>query len=153
MKLIIAAIGKSRPGPLKVLTNEYCARAAKLSGQFGFKGPTLVEKTGPNIAAEATALLSVGPVGAVNVALDETGENLDTVSLMRKIVSLREQNIPALVFHIGGADGHGQELLGVCGKKISFGAATWPHMLVRVMLAEQLYRVMTALAGHPYHRE
>ena len=92
----------------------------------------------------------------VQLTLDERGENIDTGRFAAQISKWRDQAVASTVFVIGGADGLSPEL-GANGKfkgklKLAFGAATWPHQMVRVMLLEQLYRAATILAAHPYHR-
>ncbi len=87
------------------------------------------------------------------VALDETGEQIGSVALARLLEGWRDQGIREARFLIGAADGLSAEERGSADKLLSFGATTWPHLLVRAMLAEQLYRATTIVAGHPYHRE
>jgi 23S rRNA (pseudouridine1915-N3)-methyltransferase len=86
------------------------------------------------------------------VALDERGEALDSHRFAARVAEWRAANPPALVFVIGGADGLAPTLRDKATMRLSFGAATWPHQLVRIMLLEQLYRAATILSGHPYHR-
>ena len=86
------------------------------------------------------------------IALDETGKNISSREFADLLARLRDQAAGGAAFLIGGADGHSDEIKSRMVQTLSFGAATWPHMLARVMLAEQLYRTMTILSGHPYHR-
>jgi 23S rRNA (pseudouridine1915-N3)-methyltransferase len=88
----------------------------------------------------------------VVVVFDSAGENIDSPGLAALLKKCREENRAALCFVIGGADGITQSLRGRARHVLAFGAATWPHQLVRIMLLEQLYRAGTILAGHPYHR-
>jgi 23S rRNA (pseudouridine1915-N3)-methyltransferase len=88
----------------------------------------------------------------VLVTLDERGENIDSQNLALRLSRWRDQSIQNTVFVIGGSDGLSPELGGKQACRIAFGAATWPHQMVRVMLLEQLYRAATILSGHPYHR-
>ena len=92
------------------------------------------------------------PEGAVTIVLDERGENLDSLALTREIMRWRDDGRPVAVFVIGGADGLAVSLRERADLRLAFGAATWPHQLVRMMLLEQVYRAATLLAGHPYHR-
>jgi 23S rRNA (pseudouridine1915-N3)-methyltransferase len=104
------------------------------------------------VLEESIALANIVPDRAVLVALDETGENLDSGSFTGMLRGWRDAGRPAAVFCIGGADGLGEDVRRRADLKLAFGAATWPHQLVRIMLLEQLYRAVTILAGHPYHR-
>jgi 23S rRNA (pseudouridine1915-N3)-methyltransferase len=103
-------------------------------------------------AEEARAFLGKRPAGSALIALDESGELLSSPELARLIQRHREAAAAALVFCIGGADGHGAALLGAAARTLSFGRITLPHGLARIVLAEQLYRALTILQGHPYHR-
>jgi 23S rRNA (pseudouridine1915-N3)-methyltransferase len=89
----------------------------------------------------------------VVVALDERGETLDSASFTGALKSWRDAGRPAVVLVIGGPDGLGTEVTERADLTLAFGGATWPHQLVRIMLLEQIYRAVTILAGHPYHRE
>ena len=101
---------------------------------------------------EGERLLGAAPAGAILVALDETGRQLDSAGLARRIARWQEQGHRSLVFAIGGPDGLARSVLDRAEATMAFGRMTWPHRLVRVMLAEQLYRAGTILSGHPYHR-
>jgi 23S rRNA (pseudouridine1915-N3)-methyltransferase len=101
---------------------------------------------------ESIALANIVPERALVVALDQSGEALDSDSITGVLRGWRDAGRPAAVFCIGGADGLGPELKARADLALAFGAATWPHQLVRIMLLEQLYRAVTILAGHPYHR-
>ena len=89
---------------------------------------------------------------AVIVVFDSAGENIDSPGLAALLQKCREENRTALCFVIGGAHGITQSLRGRAWRVLAFGAATWPHQLVRIMLLEQIYRAGTILARHPYHR-
>src|SRR6185437_5992034 len=92
------------------------------------------------------------PENSVLVTLDEHGDNIDSATLARLLGRWRDQAVADTIFAIGGADGLSPDLQGKAKFRVAFGAATWPHQMVRVMLLEQLYRASTILAGHPYHR-
>jgi 23S rRNA (pseudouridine1915-N3)-methyltransferase len=92
------------------------------------------------------------PQGAAVALLDPRGDNLDSSALATRLATWREQARPAAVFIIGGPDGLAASLTGKADLRLAFGAATWPHQLVRIMLLEQIYRAATILSGHPYHR-
>ncbi len=159
MRLLIAAVGKMRSGPENELTKDYLRRASDLARQIGFKGPELKEieaaksLTGPKrTAREGELLISTVPERSLIFVLDERGEPLSSKGLAEMLAEHRDRAAAAAVFAIGGADGHDQSVTNAAYSCFSFGAATWPHMLVRAMLSEQLYRAMTILSGHPYHR-
>jgi 23S rRNA (pseudouridine1915-N3)-methyltransferase len=101
---------------------------------------------------ESIAIANVIPERSTTVMLDERGESLDSAELAGLLREWRADDRPAVCFIIGGADGIAASLRDQAKLKLAFGAATWPHQLVRVMLLEQLYRAGTILAGHPYHR-
>jgi 23S rRNA (pseudouridine1915-N3)-methyltransferase len=101
---------------------------------------------------ESIALANVIPERAVTVILDERGESMNSASFAGRLQGWRAQDAPAVAFVIGAADGLAPGLRDKADLAIAFGAATWPHQLVRIMLLEQLYRAVTILAGHPYHR-
>jgi 23S rRNA (pseudouridine1915-N3)-methyltransferase len=104
------------------------------------------------MAEEATAISAAMPESSVLVALDERGENLDSVAFSRHLGRWRHEGIGNTIFAIGGADGLSPDLRRKAKLRMAFGSATWPHQMVRIMLLEQLYRAATILAGHPYHR-
>jgi 23S rRNA (pseudouridine1915-N3)-methyltransferase len=101
---------------------------------------------------ESIALANIIPQGAAVVLLDSHGDNLDSAALAGQLSQWRAADRPAVVFLIGGADGLAPSLRDKATLKLAFGAATWPHQMVRIMLLEQLYRATTILTGHPYHR-
>jgi 23S rRNA (pseudouridine1915-N3)-methyltransferase len=159
MRLTIAAIGKMRAGPEASLVNDYLKRAGGMGRGIGLSGPDLLEFEAPrNLSGkkrqdrEGELLITAVPSGAKTILLDERGENLNSEAFASLIARYRDDGAPSAAFLIGGADGHATNLQKNAMKILSFGAATWPHMLVRVMLAEQLYRAMTILTRHPYHR-
>lgn len=150
MRICILAVGKLRDGPMKDLFAEYVGRlpwplAVTEIADRG-KDPTNVR-----IRREGEDLRGKLPAGRL-VALDESGRNMTSEKFAAMLGSWQDENVAAVNFAIGGADGHCPETLQRADNSISFGKATWPHQLVRVMLAEQLYRASTILAGHPYHR-
>ena len=159
MRLIVAAIGRLKAGPDRELAERYRDRVAKAGRAVGLRDIEIVEireskaaEVGRRVLEESIALANIIPERGVVVALDETGENLDSGSFTGLLRSWRDAGRPVAVFCIGGADGLGAEVKQRADLTLSFGAATWPHQLVRIMLLEQLYRAVTILAGHPYHR-
>jgi 23S rRNA (pseudouridine1915-N3)-methyltransferase len=159
MRIVIAAVGRLRQGPERDLAERYRKRAADLGRSLGLQPFDIVEireSRADNIERrmieESIAIANVIPERAVTVILDERGENLSSASLAAQLRGWRAEDRPAAVFIIGAADGLAPSLRDAAELAIGFGAATWPHQLVRVMLLEQLYRATTILAGHPYHR-
>lgn len=97
--------------------------------------------------------MPAAPPGAVNIVLDERGAPLGSKAFADRLGRWRDEGVPEARFLIGAADGHDAETRASADLLLSFGPATWPHLLVRAMLAEQLYRATAILANHPYHRE
>ena len=160
MKISLITIGRAKPGPEKDLTAHYLARFDAMGGTLGLSKSALLEleekrpiKGAERQAREANLLLDTIPKGAIVIALDERGKSVTSPDLAKEIARHRDQGTRDLVFLIGGADGFDAKVKSRADKLISFGPATWPHMLVRAMLAEQLYRATTILAGHPYHKD
>lgn len=155
MKLTLAAVGRIGRGPEADLVSDYVARFGKLGRGLGLGPLAVVEVQGrkPGMAAEAEALGRVVPEGAVVCVMDERGAQWSSPQLAQRLAGWRDQGRPAVCFAIGGADGLDPAFRGRADQALSLGPMVWPHMLVRVMLAEQLYRAASILAGSPYHRE
>lgn len=156
MRVHVCAVGRLRAGPERDLVDDYLQRFDR-TGRALSLGP-LVEhevedKRGGGMAAEAELLSRAVPSGAVMVTLDERGRVLSSPEFAEQIARWRDGGRQDLAFVIGGADGIDPGLRARADFSISFGRMVWPHMLVRVMLAEQLYRAAAILAGTPYHRE
>ncbi|WP_181701562.1 23S rRNA (pseudouridine(1915)-N(3))-methyltransferase RlmH [Chthonobacter albigriseus] len=159
MKIAIHAVGRLKSGPERDLADRYLDRAAKSGRALGITAVT-VREIGESRAArpdarkdeEAAELLSALPDGALVIALDERGEAPSSDDFARLIGEARDRSVPAVVLLIGGPDGHGAAALDRAGRRISFGRMTWPHQIVRILAAEQVYRALTILGGHPYHR-
>jgi 23S rRNA (pseudouridine1915-N3)-methyltransferase len=151
MRMLIVAVGRAGRGPIEAQVDDYARRLKppleliEVEERRPLKGPALK-------AREAELLLGALPAGALIVALDGRGKALSSEDLARQLAAWRERAPKALAFVIGGADGLDDGLLKRADFTLSLGPMTWPHMLVRVMLAEQLYRAGSILAGHPYHR-
>lgn len=146
MKVTIAAIGKCKKNsPEKMLIDEYVKRMAWTV--------LIKEVDNSTQAEEAHFLQSVIPHGAKVVVLDERGENMKSTELAEKVSNWQLNGCSELCFLIGGADGHLQSTRNRADLLLSFGKLTLPHMLMRAVLAEQIYRIQTIIAGHPYHRE
>ena len=159
MRLLIAAVGRLRDGPERELTERYRKRAEQTGRRIGFRDTEVVEirdsraqDVGKRMIEESIALANVIPDKAVTILLDERGESLDSAALAARLRRWRDDGRPAAVFVIGGDDGLAASLRDKADLRLAFGAATWPHQLVRAMLLEQIYRAVTILSGHPYHR-
>lgn len=156
MRLAIAAAGRLRSGPEADLIDDYAKRIRGLGRGLGFTAFDIREIEAPKgLAGEKRreregALLWEATPQARRIALDERGDNLSSEDLARRIALMRDEGAGEAAFLIGGADGHHPALKP--DHRIAFGRATFPHMLVRVMLTEQIYRALTILSGHPYHR-
>ena len=155
MRLSVVAIGRQRGGPIGELFEGY---AGRLRGQpLGPLTLRELEEKRPLAPAalkarEAELLLAACPAGARLVALDGGGRAFSSEQLAATLGRWRDEGVGETVFAIGGAEGHGQDLLRRADLTLSLGPMTWPHLLVRVLLAEQLFRADSILAGHPYHR-
>lgn len=160
MRIVVAAVSRMRAGPELDLTQKFADRIRRSGQQAGLTGLDIIEieesrarETRLRKQQEAEKLLQAVPTGSVIVALDETGKNLSSRKLTTQISNWRDDGNPAISFVIGGPDGLDHAVMRRAQLTLSFGAATWPHLLVRVMLMEQLYRSTTLLLGHPYHRD
>ncbi|WP_422040387.1 23S rRNA (pseudouridine(1915)-N(3))-methyltransferase RlmH [Roseibium sp.] len=159
MRFIVTCVGKMKAGAEKDLLERYLDRARKTGRGLGISDVRVVElaesraqRPEDRKAEEAQALLGTVTGAARIVALDENGKNLTSTDFSRKLESWKDQGISDVMFAIGGADGHGQELIARADLKLALGAMTWPHQIARILLAEQIYRAMTIQSGHPYHR-
>ena len=159
MKLQLATIGRLKAGPERDLATRYLARAAAAARSVGLTGVEQKEldesrsrRPEDRKSEEARALKAAIPAGALLVLLDERGKSIGSEAFAAEIGRARDSGVPALVLAIGGPDGFDPALRGEAGLVLSFGAMTWPHQLVRIMASEQIYRAVTILAGHPYHR-
>lgn len=146
-------MGRMRSGPEKVLLDDYLTRLTRTGRALGLGPAEVVEvddRKGGGMAGEAV-LLRRACEGVV-VCLDERGTCEPSPDFARRLAGWRDGGEGCVSFVIGGADGIDPGLRGEARHLLSFGPMVWPHMLVRVMLAEQLYRAVTILTGGPYHR-
>jgi 23S rRNA (pseudouridine1915-N3)-methyltransferase len=154
VKITLLAIGRLGRTPEAGLVRDYCDRATASGRALGL-GPVEVvelESRKPGKAAEGDLLLEHLD-GAYVIACDEHGKAHPSRAFAGRIARLRDDGARKLVIVIGGADGHSPQLLARADETLAFGPQTWPHALARVMLAEQVYRAVTILAGGPYHRD
>ena len=159
MRIVVAAIGRLKQGPERELAERYRKRAADAGRRAGLNAVDIVEikesragDTARRMLEESIAVANLIPERAITVILDARGESLSSEAFAGRLHEWRQQDNPAVVFIIGAADGLAPSLKEKASLAIAFGAATWPHQLIRIMLLEQLYRAVTILTGHPYHR-
>jgi 23S rRNA (pseudouridine1915-N3)-methyltransferase len=159
MRIVVAAVGRLKQGPETELSARYAKRAAQTGRAIGLRDIDIIEiresraaDSGKRMLEESIALANIIPPGAAIILLDARGRALDSAAFAAQLTQWRAADRPAAVFIIGGADGLSPSLSDKADLQLSFGAATWPHQLARVMLLEQLYRATTILSGHPYHR-
>lgn len=153
MRIRILAAGRLKDGPERLLIDDYIQRARRTGQPLGVRGVEEIEvEAGGGREKEAERLLAKRSSGGVLIRLDERGEAWTSTDFSKRLTRWREQAID-VDFAIGGADGHGAQLVQASNVALSFGVQTWPHRLVRVMLAEQIYRALSITAGSPYHRE
>ncbi len=151
MRLSIIAVGRLKAGPHAALARHYAERLAwplalrEVEEKRPLPGPELKER-------EGALLLAAVPPGATVVALDERGKPLTSAGFAERLAAWRDGGVAELAFLIGGAEGLAEAVRQRAQLVLSLGAMTWPHLLVRGMLLEQLYRAQQILAGHPYHR-
>ena len=151
MQLIIAAIGRMKASPEKELLDKFIRQTPweisirELDAKKGLSGDSL--KT-----AEAKLLLEATESARIRIAMDERGRHLKSEAFAKKMGDWRDNGQTPIAFIIGGQDGLESDLRKSCDFTLSLGELTWPHMLARSMLSEQLYRAHTILSGHPYHR-
>lgn len=159
MKITIAAVGRLKAGPERALLDRFVGRADRAGRALGLAvdlreiPESAARQADTRKDAEAKALLAALPASGVVVALDEHGKAVDSRGFAGQMAKWRDSGAAALTFLIGGPDGLGAPALDRADLRLAFGRMTWPHQLVRVMLAEQLYRAVTILSGHPYHRD
>jgi 23S rRNA (pseudouridine1915-N3)-methyltransferase len=159
MRVVIAAVGRLKQGPERDLAERYRKRAASAGRSVGLRDFDVIEikesradNAERRMLEESIAIANIIPERAVTVILDERGTSISSASFAGDLRTWQAAAHPAVVFIIGGSDGLAPRLRETAKLAIAFGAATWPHQFVRIMLLEQLYRAVTILSGHPYHR-
>jgi 23S rRNA (pseudouridine1915-N3)-methyltransferase len=153
IRLRIVAIGRLRPGPLKELAARYAVRLNPPPEILELELKQRLPPAALTRAREAALLLAAVPAAACLVALDERGAMWSSQEFARHLRDWRDRGTGELAFAIGGADGLDGSVLARSAATLSLGRMTWPHLLVRGLLFEQLYRAQQILAGHPYHRD
>ena len=155
MRVTIVAVGRLRGGPEAGLVADWLGRFERTGRQLGIGPARVVEvedRRGGGPAAEAVLIEAALPKGALLTALDERGRMISSPEFAETLRRAADAGQRDIAFAIGGADGLDAGLRTRADQLLSFGPMVWPHMLVRAMLAEQLYRAATILSGHPYHR-
>jgi 23S rRNA (pseudouridine1915-N3)-methyltransferase len=159
MRLQVLGIGKLKAGPEKTLSLEYQTRLEGLGRKAGFAKLTLIDfaesqgqTAGQRQAEEAKLLAGALPPKAFTLVLDERGKSFTSGGFSQLLRRHLDQGTQDLAFLIGGPDGHSAETRKTAGQLVSLGEMTWPHRLVRIMLLEQIYRAVTIMVNHPYHR-
>ena len=149
-----------KQGPERELVARYLDRAIASGKTLGLTGFAVTELTESRAGSapsrkteEAKTVSAALPPAGLVIALDERGKTLGSDDFAQRLARWRDDGRPAVSFVIGGADGHDPAFVREAETTLSFSPLTWPHQLVRIMLAEQLYRATTILSGHPYHRE
>lgn len=159
MEIAVVAVGRVRAGPESELCARYLDRARTTGRALGFRGFGVVEipesrasRAADRVSDEEGRLLAgLGPGSSV-VCLDPRGDQLDSEAFAHMLGRTADSAIPRTTFIIGGPDGLGNGIIRRADRVVAFGRVTWPHQLARILLAEQVYRSMTILSGHPYHR-
>lgn len=159
MRIGLFAVGRLKAGPEKDLAARYLERLAKAGPAIGIElsrvaevGESRASNAETRKREEAGMLDKALPEGSVLILLDERGKALDSEAFAGMIGQYRDQGKRDLMVAIGGADGLDPALYQKADAVICLGKMTWPHQLVRILIAEQLYRAVTILSGHPYHR-
>jgi 23S rRNA (pseudouridine1915-N3)-methyltransferase len=158
MRLLLIAVGRAKPGPARDLFEEYRGRLRpapdliEVEERRQLSGPELMRREGRLLLDQLDRRRAKAAGRSLAVALDAHGDALDTPAFARRLEQWRTGDVAEVAFLIGGADGLAPEVKAAADLELSLGPLTWPHMLVRALLAEQLYRAQQVLAGHPYHR-
>ena len=162
MNISIHAIGRLKKGPEFDLNARYCERFGQSCGQLGLSFGGIQERAESRAdsaplrkqdeAQSLQAYCDNRPTPRVMVVLDERGKTMTSPDFALWIGQKRDHGAKSMVFALGGPDGHSAETAQNADLLLSFGKATWPHQMARLMLAEQLYRAAMILSGHPYHR-
>jgi len=158
MRLAVIAVGRLKDGPERELCERYRERGVALGRGIGLSGPDIVEITEgrgrrpeERKREEAQAILAKVQPGLI-IALDERGRQLGSEAFATRLATARDSGTGHASLIIGGADGLSEEIRDRADITVAFGALTIPHQIVRALVLEQLYRAMTIISGHPYHR-
>jgi len=159
MRIGLFAVGRLKSGPEKDLVARYFDRFSKAGPAVGLEFSRVAEVAESRASnaetrkrEEAGMLLKTLPEGGVLILLDERGKALDSEAFANTLGTYRDNGKRDLTIAIGGADGLDPALYDRADMTLCLGKMTWPHQIVRTLIAEQLYRAVTILSGHPYHR-
>jgi 23S rRNA (pseudouridine1915-N3)-methyltransferase len=158
VRLTILAVGRLKAGPERLLYDRYAERIAGAGKGVGISlalrefGEGRAGSAAARITDETASINAAAGDGKPLVVLDAGGKSLTSTAFAERVARWRDDGAREVAFVIGGPDGLDRALVARADLVLAFGAMTWPHQLVRIMLAEQLYRTVTILAGHPYHR-
>jgi 23S rRNA (pseudouridine1915-N3)-methyltransferase len=152
VRIRILCIGRMKDGPERELVDDYVARAQKTGKSLGYRAVEEIELNSSSKDDEGQRLLAKHDKGIL-IRLDERGEAWTSQELSKRLARWRDAGEDAVSFVIGGADGTSPAVAAAARHTVSFGVQTWPHKLVRVLIAEQVYRALSIEAGSPYHRE
>lgn len=159
MRLMLVCVGRIKAGPERELVARYCDRAAAAGRSLGFSNFDLREidegrsrRADERKSEEAKAVRAAFATGMQFIAFDESGDMATSAEFAHRLAAVRDGGAASFGLLIGGPDGIDADLRSNAQFSLAFGRLTWPHQLARIMAAEQIYRAMTILAGHPYHR-
>lgn len=158
MRLLLASVGRAKAGPERDLVSRYISRAAAAGRNIGFSAIDIREfdegraRRAEDRKLEEAKAIRAATGGAPLIACDATGKTLSSPDFAAALAQSRDSGAESLVLVIGGPDGLDPDFRATARLIVSFGAMTWPHQLARILAAEQIYRAMTILNGHPYHR-
>lgn len=156
MKITLRAGGVIRSGAERELIDDYLKRANGLTKGCGFHSVSEQQvdlRKEKSRSAETQTLLGSSPPSSTLIIMDERGKSLTSRQMAQKVAKLRDEGLAELVICIGGADGFEPGDIPAGTERWCFGQQTWPHKMVRIMLAEQIYRALSILARTPYHRD
>ncbi len=155
MRITICAVGRGKRDATHPIIEDYIKKFQNLGRGLGLSSLTIkeVDAQAANVSAESALLIRALPENSYVIVLDQRGKSLTSLGFAKIIQTQRDEGLRDLTFVIGGAEGVSQALQDRANQSISLGAMVFPHMLARLILAEQLYRSATILANHPYHRE
>ncbi len=158
MRLLLVSVGRTKPGPERDLTERYLKRAAAAGRGFGLAveqreiDESRARRPQDRKLEEAKAIRAVLGGAPRLIACDQAGKSLTSAEFAADLGKSRDRGVPLVGLVLGGPDGLDPEFRAAADFVLAFGAMTWPHQLARIMAAEQIYRAVTILFGHPYHR-
>ena len=154
MRIGLHAVARLKAGPERALIDDYLSRADRIARPIGVRGVAEVQTdAGPSAADDWAKQAAKLPAGARLIRFDEDGKAVSSAGFADLIGRARDGGTPDLCFLIGGADGFCADARAAAPEALSFGKMSWPHLLARVLAAEQIYRALSILSGAPYHRE